>query len=92
MIMRRMTLFLAISALVLTLLAGSVPMAHAQDNAEALFQQKCSKCHTLDRTNVTMTSEEWWTTVLAMKKKWFSGISDEDAKVIYQYLVQNRSK
>lgn len=84
--------FLTVTALVLALSASFITPAVAQENPETLFQAKCSKCHNLDRADVTMAPDEWWNTILKMKKKWFSGISEEDAKVIYQYLVQTRSK
>jgi hypothetical protein len=58
---------------------------------KALFEKKCSKCHSIDKTNRT-ESKEWWTaTVTKMKKKFFSGISDQDAAVITDYLIKTKT-
>lgn len=59
---------------------------------KALFEKRCSRCHSLDRTNRTEKPEAWKALVNRMKAKMSSGISDEDAEVIYRYLIENRSK
>jgi hypothetical protein len=56
-----------------------------------LFESRCTKCHTLDRTYKNETTEYWTATVQKMKSKLFSKISDEDAKVITQYLIDTRT-
>ena len=68
--------------------------ASAADELEtkALFEKRCSKCHNLERTNQTETSEKWMALVNTMKNKWFSGVSDQDAEVIAKYLIENRGK
>ena len=57
-----------------------------------LFEARCSKCHKLDKVlNRTMSAEQWRTVVDKMKDKWFSGISDEEAGIIADYLGKTRS-
>jgi hypothetical protein len=60
--------------------------------AKALFEKRCSKCHALEKTNRTETSENWKALVHKMKEKWFSGISDQEVEIIAKYLIENRSK
>jgi len=57
---------------------------------KALFEKKCSKCHSLDKTNRTESAEYWKSTVQKMKKKFFSGIKDEDAAIITEYLIKTK--
>jgi hypothetical protein len=77
------------SALLLAPLSG---IAEDEDlEPKALFQKRCTKCHTLDRTNRKENSEFWRETVSRMKEKPFSGISDRDAQVIADYLVDTHS-
>jgi hypothetical protein len=66
--------------------ASSQPM-----EPKALFEKRCSKCHTLDRTNKNESAEYWTATAKKMKSKIFSGISDEDVKIITDYLLQTRT-
>ena len=63
----------------------------AQDgDARALFNKRCSKCHGLDRTNRTETPDNWRKIVFEMKNKWFSGISDQEAEIIADYLANTK--
>jgi len=57
---------------------------------KALFEKRCSRCHSLDKTNRNESGEYWKSTVEKMKKKFFSGISDQDAAVITEYLVKTK--
>jgi hypothetical protein len=57
---------------------------------KALFEKRCSRCHSLDKTNRTESAEFWKSIVQKMKKKFFSGISDQDAAVITEYLVKTK--
>lgn len=70
--------------------AGREVTSQAMD-PKALFEKRCTKCHTLDRTNKNETADYWTATVQEMKSKLFSGISDEDAKTITQYLIDART-
>ena len=56
----------------------------------ALFEKRCSRCHSLDKTNRTESAEYWKSTVQKMKKKFFSGIKDEDAAIITEYLIKTK--
>jgi nitrate/TMAO reductase-like tetraheme cytochrome c subunit len=62
------------------------------NNAKALFENNCGKCHNLDRPKAKKkTKDEWETTVLRMKK---SGamITDDEAKLIISYLFDTYKK
>ena len=58
---------------------------------KALFEKRCSRCHSLDRTKRTESAEGWKAIVNKMKKKFFSGISDADASIIIDYLVKTKT-
>lgn len=57
---------------------------------KALFEKRCSKCHSLNKINRSESEEGWKTIVNKMKKKFFSGISDEDAAIIIEYLTNTK--
>jgi hypothetical protein len=57
---------------------------------KALFEKRCSRCHSLDKTNRNESADFWTSTVQKMKKKFFSGISKEDAAVITDYLIKTK--
>jgi len=57
---------------------------------KALFEKRCSRCHSLEKTNRIESAEYWKSTVQKMKKKFFSGISSEDAAVITEYLFKTK--
>jgi hypothetical protein len=57
---------------------------------KALFEKRCSRCHSLDKTNRTESADYWKATVQKMKKKFFSGIKDTDAAIITEYLIQTK--
>ncbi|MFH1136526.1 MAG: cytochrome c [Pseudomonadota bacterium] len=60
---------------------------------QALFETRCSKCHQVDKAlGRTMSPEEWRAVVAKMKDKWFSGIADEEAPIIADYLIKIRGK
>lgn len=58
---------------------------------KALFEKRCSRCHSLDKTNRTESAEYWESIVKKMKKKFFSGIKDEDVPVITEYLINTKA-
>lgn len=65
----------------------------APSGAKALFQKRCSKCHELEKPlSLKLTRNNWATLVDSMKLKMFSGISDEEADIITDYLAQTRGK
>lgn len=75
-----------------TVIAGSAEPVKA-DKAKELFEKKCSACHGFKKaTSVQKTADEWNTTVQRMKAKKNSNITDEDAKIITEYLSENYGK
>lgn len=59
-----------------------------QQQAYALFSQKCSKCHTLARPiNSSMRGDQWNAYVQRMSRKPASGISPKDAERILGFLI-----
>jgi mono/diheme cytochrome c family protein len=63
-----------------------------QLDAAALFEQKCSICHSTNRAKSKhKTASKWATTVERMRKKG-APLTDEEAKVVIDYLAQNYGK
>lgn len=62
--------------------------------AKAIFESKCSICHSLDwPLERRKTNEGWKETVKRMRKKTAGNIiSDEDEKIIVEYLTRVRGK
>ena len=59
-------------------------------DAKSLFEQKCSRCHTIERPKSKLKSRaEWEATVMRMKNVNGCPITDEEAKIIIQYLAEN---
>jgi len=59
-------------------------------NAQNIFEQKCSTCHSLGQaTSQKKTSREWERTVLRMKNANGAPVNDQDAKAIIDYLSKN---
>ncbi len=81
-------------------LAGAVCLglwtaAGAQGAADvkALFQEKCSICHTTDRPTAKKKDRAGWEkTVLRMKNVNGAPITDEQAQAIIDYLTQNHGR
>jgi hypothetical protein len=79
--------------LALLLLAPSQGIADDEDlEPVALFQRRCTKCHTLERTNRIESPEFWRDTVQKMAFKDSSGISERDMEIIGDYLVDTHSR
>ena len=56
-----------------------------------VFADKCAKCHTIARPiNTTMTKPEWERYVKRMMHKPNSGISDNQGKIIYEFLAYDQ--
>jgi cytochrome c len=63
----------------------------ANGKAKELFEAKCAICHPLSRPlGETMNRDGWMATVTRMKKVNGCPITDEEAKVIVDYLVKVR--
>ena len=68
---------------------GSYPAE--QQKGYKLFNDKCSKCHTIARPiNTTMTKDEWSRYVKRMMHKPNSGISDSQGKAIFEFLAYDQ--
>jgi len=64
----------------------------AMQSGYKTFSDKCSKCHTIARPiNTTMTKEEWERYVKRMMHKPNSGISDNQGKTIFDFLVYDQA-
>ena len=60
--------------------------------AYKLFSTKCSKCHTIARPiNTMMKRDEWERYVKRMMHKPNSGISDNQGKQIFEFLVYDQA-
>lgn len=58
--------------------------------AQCLFEQKCSACHSASRaTSQKKTAREWERTVLRMKNGYGAPVSDEEARAVIDYLTKN---
>ncbi len=56
-----------------------------------VFADKCAKCHTIARPiNTAMTKPEWERYVKRMMHKPNSGISDNQGKIIYEFLAYDQ--
>jgi mono/diheme cytochrome c family protein len=67
-------------------------MGQEVTDAKALFEEKCSVCHSADRAkSVKKTNEEWTNTVTRMKNK-TGNVSAEEAKLIIDYLTKTYGK
>ncbi|MBI5674640.1 MAG: photosystem P840 reaction-center cytochrome c-551 [Nitrospirae bacterium] len=57
-------------------------------DAKALFEQKCSQCHDIERPkSKKKTGKEWESIVMRMKNTNGCKITDEEAKIIIGYLT-----
>lgn len=55
-----------------------------------VFEQKCSVCHETKRaTSKTKTYDEWFKTVTRMQNKSSAKITDDEVKLIVDYLTAN---
>lgn len=77
-------------------LAASIPAAHGAEegvDAKALFESKCSLCHTIERPKSKKKSrEEWQATVLRMKNVNGCPVTDGEAALIIDYLADHYGK
>src|ERR1035437_2463044 len=63
-----------------------------QQAAYKVFSTKCSKCHTIARPiNTMMKRDEWERYVKRMMHKPNSGISDNQGKEIFEFLVYDQT-
>ena len=87
----RVGLFLA--PLVLVGLIPIMGITAEETDSKGLFERRCSLCHPTSRPlSATKSTEEWKKTVLRMKGYAGDRISDQDAKIITEYLAEIRGK
>jgi mono/diheme cytochrome c family protein len=68
-------------------------MAAEKSKGETLFEQRCSMCHATSRAlEKTKSAKEWRQTVTRMQGYAGGRISDEEAEIITEYLVEGRGK
>ncbi|MGE5188631.1 MAG: c-type cytochrome [Gemmatimonadota bacterium] len=68
--------------------APPAPAASPAVEGKALFEQKCSACHGLDRaTSLSLTKEKWAEIVKSMQAKRPDWIPDADAAKIVEFLA-----
>jgi len=73
--------------------AAPAPAAAPAADGKALFEQKCSVCHGLDRATARAESKEKWAEIIkAMQGKKADWISDVDAAMILGYLAAEHGK
>lgn len=90
-----MKLFLIVVTVVVFLSLG----LHLQSSAaemvdpKALFEKKCKTCHSTSRAkSMSQTKEGWTKTVMECKERKNSNITDEEAKIIIDYLTKTYGK
>ena len=87
--MKKITLCL--SGLLFFVFSGT--FVYSAEDAKALFEKKCSACHSSDRPKSKQkTAEEWQTTVMRMKNVNGCPITDAEAHIIIDYLTRNYGK
>ena len=69
------------------------PAVSATAEGKALFEQKCSVCHGLDRATARATNkEEWAAIIMSMQAKKADWIPEADAAKILEYLSTEHGK
>lgn len=87
-----------ISGIMFLALSGIQPCGAVETKADAndvkvIFEKKCSVCHNLEKsTSKTKAPAEWEKTVKRMIESRGAKITDEEAKVITDYLAKNYGK
>jgi len=72
--------------------AAALPCLAADDPAKALFESKCSACHSTDRPKSKKKDKaEWEQTVQRMKKNG-AKLTDDEVKAIVEYLAKTYGK
>ena len=72
---------------------GAVETKADANDAKAIFEKKCSVCHNLEKsTSKTKAPAECEKTVKRMIESRGAKITDEEAKVIIDYMAKNYGK
>jgi hypothetical protein len=62
-------------------------------DAKGLFEEKCGTCHSIERPkSKNKTRQEWESTVMRMKNVNHCPITDQEAKIITDYLAEHFGK
>jgi nitrate/TMAO reductase-like tetraheme cytochrome c subunit len=93
-----MRIFLSIIATCVLFVSGFWHQALASSQVEKteivqLFESKCSLCHSIDRAKSKKKSKAGWeAAVMRMKNKYRAPITDEETKMIIDYLAEEYGK
>ena len=83
--------FWNVTAFVFFFTVSFVCVASAEE-AQSLFEKKCSACHRIDRPkSKAKTPAQWRSTVLRMKSNG-AAINDDQVRIIVDYLAKNYPK
>ncbi len=85
--MKRTVLLAAVFVMMVTLPAQV--SAVSDDEAKALFESKCSQCHSIENaTDKTDTPEGWLSTVTRMREQNGCDITRQESDIIIDYLAK----
>ncbi len=91
--MKKLTVYILGIALLAVFSPSVYGEEKGQNGAKAIFEQKCSICHSIERPkSKKKTAKEWESTVMRMKDVNGCPITDEEAKSIIDYLSKNYNK
>ncbi|MBI5234160.1 MAG: hypothetical protein HY880_07380 [Deltaproteobacteria bacterium] len=83
----------ALAAVLSAALATPSYIVRAQGDPAALFEAACNLCHSSDQAkSARKTPAEWESTVLRMKNSNGCDITDEEVRIITDYLSKNYGK
>lgn len=86
--MKRTVLLLAAFMMMVTLPA--LVSAAGDDEAKALFESKCSQCHSIENaTDKTDTPKGWHSTVTRMREQNGCPITMQESEIIINYLAKS---
>ena len=86
--MKRTVLLVAVFVLMVTLPA-LVSAVSDDEAAKALFESKCSQCHSLENaTDKTDTPKGWLSTVTRMREQNGCDITRQESDIIIDYLAK----
>ncbi len=91
-----MKLFLIVATVIVSLFS-QLPILQSSAaetvDPKVLFEKKCKTCHSTSRAkSLNQTREEWTKTVMKCKERKNSNITDEEAKIIIDYLTKTYGK
>lgn len=90
--MKRIGVYFLAMVFVIASVVLAQNIREAQVDAKALFENKCSACHSTDRPkSKNKTASEWADTVERMREHGCA-VNDAQAKIIVDYLAKNYGK